>query len=283
MKVIASLLEERDTSNVDMTLSVSKYKTFDEDSGGCRKKFKFCYIDKLPRIDRDFHIFGKYLHQVLENFHNILLEDPSREEDWKSALKEAHEAAYEEYQDQLTGDQCAEADQIVDEYKEILEEEGLPNVIANEKSFYINLNDKVLLNGFIDRIQIDPDGVLHVADYKTTKNPKYLKDFFQLITYCYAMMLEDPDLKRIRASFILLRHSFDYMTEEYTREEVITVAEKFLKKAYEIEDEKLFRANPQFLCKFCDFIEHCDEGKKFIGRKTRKSKDKKPVVGVRKW
>ncbi len=70
---------------------------------------------------------------------------------------------------------------MIDEYCAILEEEGLPNVIGVEKDFYINLNNKVLLNGFIDRIQIDPDGLIHVADYKTTKDPKYLKDFFSVV------------------------------------------------------------------------------------------------------
>lgn len=285
MKITASFLPERDTSNVDMTLSVSKAKTFDEEGGGCRKKFKYCYIDKLPRISRDFHIFGSFLHQVLENFHQDLLDHPEKEEDWKAALWQGWDAAYEEYSEKLTGLQVKDGQKIINEYVEILEEEGLPNIVANEKAFYINLNDKVLLNGFIDRIQIDPDGVLHVADYKTTKDPKYLKDFFQLITYSYALMLEDESIKRIRASFILLRHSFDYITQEYTRDEVMPVAEKFLKYAYAIEDEKLFRPNPQFLCKYCDYIEYCKEGKDFLYRKgiLKDKPKKKPFVGVRKW
>lgn len=280
MKVEAKLLPTKDKSNVDMTLSVSKAKTFDD----CKAKFKFNYIDHLPRVERDFHIFGKYLHQVLENFHRILIDNPERKEDWHEVMTEAWDSAYEEYSDQLTGLQVKEAQEIIDEYKEILEEEGLPNVIGVEDDFYININHKVLLNGFIDRIQIDPDGVLHVADYKTTKDPKYLKDFFQLMTYSYALMLKDPELNRIRASFILLRHRFDYLTQEFTREEVIFVAEKFLKYAYAIEEEKLFRPNPQFLCKYCDFIEHCKEGRNFLVKKGMlKDKPKKHFVGIRKW
>ncbi|MFW9879543.1 MAG: PD-(D/E)XK nuclease family protein, partial [Candidatus Thorarchaeota archaeon] len=76
LKVIqASVLPSRDKANVDITLSVSKAKTFDEAAdGGCKKKFKFNYLDKLPRIDQDFHVFGKFLHQILENFHRELLD-----------------------------------------------------------------------------------------------------------------------------------------------------------------------------------------------------------------
>src|SRR5690606_9565827 len=280
MNITASLLPERDMSNGDITLSVSKSKTFDD----CKAKFKFCYIDKLPRTDRDFHIFGKYLHQVLENFHRDLLNNPSRAEDWKLALSDARDAAYEEYNDQMTGLQYKEAQSIVDEYEQILEEEGLPNVLEVEKPFYININNTVLLNGFIDRIQIDPDGLIHVADYKTTKDPKYLKDFFQLITYCYALCLEDESIKKIRASFILLRHSFDYITQEYTRDEIMSVAEKFLRYASQIGEEKLWRPNPQFLCMYCDYLDHCKEGKNFLIKKGKlKQKAVKPVVGVRKW
>jgi CRISPR/Cas system-associated exonuclease Cas4 (RecB family) len=278
MLITACLLSFKDDKDTDMSLSVSKTKTFED----CKAKFKFCYIEKLPRIDRDFHIFGKYLHQVLENFHRALIEDPSKREDWLPVMEAAWDAAYNEYSDQMTGLQYKEAREIVEEYKAILKEEGVPNVIAVEKPFYINLNNKVLLNGFIDRIQIDPDGMIHVGDYKTTKDKKYLKDFFQVMTYCYALCLEDPSIKRFRASFILLRHSFDYLTQEFTREEVISVAEKFLKAASEIEDEKLWRPNPQFLCKYCDYLDHCKSGKNYLIKKGVLEK-KSPTVGIRKW
>lgn len=280
MIIEAKLLPTKDKSDVDMTLSVSKAKTFDD----CKAKFKFCYIDFLPRIERDFHIFGSFLHQVLENFHRDLLDNSSLQDTWSDVLDVAWDSAYSEYSEKITGDQYKDAKKIVDEYKDVLNEEGLPNVIGVEKSFYININNRVLLNGFIDRIQIDPDGLVHVADYKTTKDPKYLKDFFQLMTYCYALCLEDESIKRIRASFILLRHSFDYMTQEYTREEVIKVAEKFLKYAALVDDEKLWRPNPQFLCKYCDYLDHCREGRDFLIRRgVLKAETKKPFVGIRKW
>jgi RecB family exonuclease len=259
-------------------LSVSKAKTFDD----CAAKYKFCYIDKLPRIDRDFHIFGKYLHLVLETFHRYLLENPGSE--WRAKIEEAWTFAYNEYSELMTGFQYKEAKEIIDEYKAIIVKDGLPNIIEVEAPFYIVINDKVLLNGFIDRIQRDPDGMIHVIDYKTTKDPKYLKDFFQLITYCYALCLEDESIERIRGSFVLLRHNFDYITHEFTREEVIKVAEKFLRYAFNIEEEKLWRPNPQFLCKYCDYLDHCKAGKDYLTAKGLLKKVKsKPVVGIRKW
>ena len=277
---IAKILPSRDNHNCAMTLSVSKLKNFEN----CKKQFHFCYIEKLPRIDQDFHIFGKYLHQILENFHRSLIENPERRLDWRPVMKESWDAAYAEYDSQITGVQCKEAQKLIKEYEDILEEEGVPNVTGVEKDFYISLDDKVLLNGFIDRIQIDKDGMVHVGDYKTTKDPKYLKDFFQLMTYGYALCLEDPSITKLRASFILLRHSFDYMTKEFTRDEVVSVGEKFLKVASAIEDEKLWRPNPQFLCKYCDYLNKCQEGREYLTKKGMLKQEKKiPVTGIRKW
>jgi CRISPR/Cas system-associated exonuclease Cas4 (RecB family) len=278
IEIIAFLLSKKDESKTEINLSVSKAKTFED----CKAKYKYCYIEKLPRIEQDFHTFGLYLHKVLENFHRVLIEDPSKRDDWRSVMDAAWESAYIEYETKMTGVQYKEAREIVEEYKTILEKDGLPNVIAVEKQFYINLNNKVLLNGLIDRIQIDPDGLIHVADYKTTKDPKYLKDFFQLMTYCYALCLEDKSITKIRASFILLRHNFNYLTQEFTREEVISVAEKFIQAACNIEEEKLWRPNPQFLCKYCDYINNCKSGKDFLIKRGILKKPK-PVVGIRKW
>lgn len=189
------------------------------------------------------------------------------------------------YRTILTKDQIPEAKEILYEYKEILKEDGIENIIHVEKPFYINVNNQVLLNGFIDRVQIDKDKMIHVMDYKTTKDKKYLDNFFQLKTYAFALMLEDESIKRIRASFMLLRHRFDYMTEEYTREEILSeIPKKFIEGANQILEERLFRPSPQFLCKYCDYSESCLEGKAFLQRRgLAKPKIEKPLmVGIQK-
>lgn len=284
MKIEAVIMPSKNSKKEEnLSLSVSKSKTFSD----CKAKYDFSYNKKLPKIERDFHIFGKYLHKVLENFHRALLLDPSKKEDWKNEYKIAYDLAYDEYKLVLTDDQVKEAKIIANEYQSILEEEGLPNVTSVEKEFSILINGRVFLNGFIDRVQIDNDGIIHVADYKTTKDAKYLKDYFQLLTYAFVLMLEDKSLERVRTSFILLRRGYEYLTHEYTREEVMPVAEKFIKYADEIQAEKLWRPSPQFLCKYCDFLEHCFSGKKFLIKKgvtlDNNVGEKKFTIGITSW
>jgi len=119
----------------------------------------------------------------------------------------------------------------------------------------------------IDRVQLDADNVLHLADYKTTKNKKYLKDdWFQLMTYGFVMLNENPDLKKIRASYILLRHNFEYITKEFSADELLAIKQKYIDYAKSIEEEKLWRPSVSPLCAYCDYVESCSEGKAFINK-----------------
>lgn len=263
MYVTAKLLDSKESSIADLPLSVSKVKTFDD----CKAKYRYTYIEKLPRKEWSFHIFGSFLHLVLEEFHGM-----SGEEDG-TLMTKAFKKGLEEYGKKLDKGQKDEAWQILNKYLiQKANKEKHPDILGLEKGFYIDIYDDdkphVLLNGFIDKIQRDPDGVVHVADYKTTKNKKYLNDFFQLLTYSYVLMLEDPKLEKVRASFILLRHDFEFMTKEYTRDDVMVVQEKFIEYAEKIQKEKLWRPNPKFLCKFCDHLERCEEGTEYLTKRN---------------
>lgn len=245
----------------DLRLSVSKTKTFLD----CKAKYKFNYIEKLPKKDWDFHILGKFCHKVLEDFHNAYINNVSLKP-YNIEMGIAYKAALAEYGDKMTPEMKKECWDIIDKYLQIVSKDkknNLPaNVIACEKPFELAVADKVILNGMIDRVQIDADNVIHVCDYKTTKNKKFLQgDFFQLLTYAYVIYQEDPSITKVRASYILLRHDFEYITTEFEVPEILKIKDKYTDYANQINTEKEFVANPSNLCKFCDFLQFCDSGK----------------------
>lgn len=255
------LLARPEDYQLPLSLSVSKAKTFKD----CKAKFRFCYLEKLPRKEWDFHVFGKFLHEILERHYKKILEgntDPPN-----IVLSLAWKEAYAEWKPKLTPAQVKEAKEICNLFlKDLAGTENLPTILTVEESFFINIDDKVLLNGFIDRVQMDHDGVLHVSDYKTTKNKRYLKnDYFQLQTYAFVMCLKDPTLKRVRTSYILLRHGFESMVKEFERDEIMEIEKSFLDYSDQIGAEKLFRPNPTRLCGYCDYIDACDAGQKTMG------------------
>ena len=244
----------------DLRLSVSKTKTFLD----CKAKYKFCYIEKLPRKEWDFHVFGKFCHKALEWFHQQYIDGCLLP--YNTTMTDAFKVAWAEYKDRMTPDMKKECWAILNQYlKNITKDKqsGLPaNVIDVEKRFDFAITDNLVLNGAIDRIQLDADGVIHVADYKTTKYKKYLKnDFFQLLTYAYVIVSEDPAIEKVRASYILLRHDFEYITTEFLKDEILSVKDKYQEYARQMLTEKEFAPTPTNLCNYCDYLDKCPAGK----------------------
>src|SRR5690554_3876657 len=85
-----------------LNLSVSKSKTFKQ----CKKKFRFDYIERLPKKTWDYHIFGKFLHKVLEDFHLDRL-NGGKEPD-NILMAKCFKSAKKEYADKITKDQLEE-------------------------------------------------------------------------------------------------------------------------------------------------------------------------------
>lgn len=246
-------------------LSLSKVKTYDS----CHKKFKYNYILKLPRKDYDFYTFGKLLHKTLEKFHLDYLNGSQLP--LNETMIKAFKIAKNEYKEKLNPLMINECVQLLQQYLKILRTNknhplAMP-ITAVEKNFELSLNDTITLVGAIDRTQIDQDGVLHIADYKTSKNKKYLaNDPFQLMTYALVLMLENPSLQVVRTSYILARHHFDYLTWTFQREEIMKVKDKYIEYAKQITEETEYVANPTKLCQYCEFLDHCIDGQKAINR-----------------
>lgn len=243
-------------------LSVSKLKTFQQ----CKAKYHYCYIQKLPRQERDYLTFGKLLHKALEVFESEIMKGSIVAD--HLLMKTAFSEAIKESEFPVTQEQKKEAFEILCKFleKRAKNKNSLPKPIAVEKPFNIDVGDGVLLNGYIDLVQMDPDNVLHVADYKTSKTKQYLKkDFLQLKTYSYVMCVENLELENIRTSYIMLKHNFNSLIENFRREDVLPIESEFRRSAAEINQEKLFRPSPGPLCKYCDYAMECPDGRDKLG------------------
>jgi RecB family exonuclease len=250
-----------DQKTSSLRLSVSKVKTFSD----CQKKYHFSYILKLPRKEFDYHTFGQFVHKILELFYEQRISGNG--EPNSDLMGKVFKTAMSEYGHRLSSDHKKEGYEIIDRYLQRLAkgQDEAKKVLSVEKRFNLNITDNVILNGMIDKVQIDNDGVMTVADYKTTKNKKYLKDdFLQLQTYAYVLWSEDKSIKKVRGAYVLLRHDFERIEKEFSIDEIMEVKNKYETYAKNIEDELLWRANPTRLCAYCEFLDSCNEGKSFV-------------------
>ncbi len=242
-------------------ISVSKAKTFES----CERKFEFNYLLKLKPKDFLFFDYGKMLHKVLEDFHQALIDGSTVSQN--VLMAKYYKEALKEYGSKITKEDIEEAYKTVDAYLQYLANDpNPPEILLVEKNFKHPIKDVVSLVGMIDRIQRDPDGVLHLLDYKTSKNMKYYEDdFFQLLTYAYIMLQEDPTIKKIRCSYMFLRHNFQCITKEFEPEEIMKVEEQYVDYALKMQaDHPKWEPNPSYLCNWCGFLDYCPEGKKAV-------------------
>jgi RecB family exonuclease len=153
-------------------LSLSKTKCFNQ----CKKQYEFNYILKFPKKTRDYHVTGTFCHKVLEDFHQEYIKGCLLP--YNIVMGDVYKKAIKKNEKDMTPEMKTVCLVFVDKYiKKISldKKNGKPfNVLAVEKGFELPIGqDKnIILNGSIDRIQLDPDGVINVADYKTTKNKK---------------------------------------------------------------------------------------------------------------
>lgn len=235
----------------EFRLSVSKSKTFKD----CSAKYNFNYNLKLEKKQWAHFSFGSCAHKILEDFHNHYIQNPNEERDVGKIMTICYRAGIEEFKEKLTDEQIAEIKVIIGQYVSLMRK-GKPNVIGCEKRFDVKLNEYISFNGSIDMIKIDPDGMLHICDYKTTKDKKYMDDYFQLLAYAYILHRENP-FDKVRCSFIMLKHNFDYLTKEFTPKDFEYIPGYLIKCVKDIEKETEWKGNPSFLCSYCDYADKC--------------------------
>ena len=155
-------------SSDKLKVSVSSTKTYLQ----CGRKYRYQYIDKLPQKPPAEHLhLGKFVHAVLEGFHNALMEDP--ELDWATQMTSQFKIELARQNKDNTGleypllpESKIKAHQMLVTYLGMLRKDGMPPVVENERGFTIDIGDDVVVRGFIDRIDRDADGTHTINDYK---------------------------------------------------------------------------------------------------------------------
>jgi RecB family exonuclease len=236
--------------------SVSSIGTFEK----CPKHYQYRYILKPDVVKKkwDFSEFGSCAHRALELFHKHLMTNVASPSDYGPLMTECFDTAVKEFDQAVLEPHMDELYDVIKNYLKKIKNDGLPEVIAVEKEFHISVSGYEV-RGFIDRIDRVSDTEIHVVDYKTSKDPSYLKNF-QLLVYAIAIKNAYPKVNKIYGSYCLLKHKSKMMTWEFSDNMIEETKEKIKAVSYDISVETKWKKKPSKLCDFCDYKDICQGG-----------------------
>ncbi|MBZ5739881.1 RecB family exonuclease [Nocardioides mangrovi] len=159
----------------------------------CPLLYRFRTIDKLPEPFSPDAVRGTVVHKVLEDLFDLpaLSRTPERAQQmltpaWDDLVAEAPELA------EMLPHDGPEIVAWLGSCRDVLERyftlEDPQRLEPAERELYVEtlLDSKLLLRGYVDRLDIAPDGAIRVVDYKTGRSPGEMfegKALFQMKFY----------------------------------------------------------------------------------------------------
>ncbi|HET8959971.1 PD-(D/E)XK nuclease family protein [Nocardioides sp.] len=162
----------------------------------CPLLYRFRTIDRLPEPSSPDAVRGSLVHKVLEDLYDLPAagRTPERARSmlvptWQALLAEEPEIA-EMFS--ASGEEGPDVDSWLVTCREVLDRyftlEDPRRLEPAERELYVEtlLDSRLLLRGFVDRVDIAPNGDIRVVDYKTGRSPgeRYeAKALFQMKFY----------------------------------------------------------------------------------------------------
>ncbi len=234
----------------------------------CPLLYRLRMIDRLPEEPSPDAVRGTVVHKVLEDLFDLPAADrtPERAEAmvqdaWEFVLDAEPEVAT------LFTDEGPEITAWLASCRESLRGyfalEDPRRLEPAERELYVEalLDSKLLLRGFVDRIDIAPDGAIRVVDYKTGRSPGVGfegKALFQMRFYALVIWRT----RGVVPALLRLVYLGDGQMVSYEPDEHDLLATERLVEAiwHAIElarETGEFLPSPGWACSWCSFQAHC--------------------------
>lgn len=263
-----------------MALSYSKMSMYIQ----CPRRYRLCYIDRVGVKRRGFFSIGSTIHNTLELFYQIKPKKKKKEPTLEELLQlydrcwipAGYQSKEEEMEYYKKGKEW-----LVNYYDKFVKDKYIP-AYATEEYFELPIGDNThVMIGYIDRIQLNPDGSFEIIDYKTDpkiRSQEEVDKDLQLTIYYWALKNKGIEAKRLGLIFIrfgeVVYTSRTQKDIEFLDSYVKEIADKMwsdsekyvnLKKIYEernepIPEEKIEEIFPSIINKYCggcDYLIGC--------------------------
>ncbi len=246
-----------------MEYSYSRINTYDN----CPRQYQYRYIDKIkPPVElKTIEAFmGNCIHEVLKDFYqNISFQRIPQKSELLDNFKQNWESQWSEditiMKMKLTPNHYFVTGQkALDQYYERNYPFQNINSLGLEKKFRFTVG-KYSFMGIIDRLNLTPEGIYEIHDYKTSGSlptyPEAEKDL-QLALYQLSLRYHFPDANQIRLlwHYLLFDKSWSL---ELDPEQLQQKEQEIIQKVFAIESDHRFEPKPSGLCPWCNFQDIC--------------------------
>lgn len=223
----------------------------------CPRKYKFQYIDKIKKTERQKHLdIGVYVHEVLEFFHQRA-EGKSKPDEISAVMRETAKERWQNFSKLLDLDDQRKATGMLKSYLAYIANTGMPNVLVTEGRFKFDINPEITMVGVVDRIDDLEDGTKRILDYKTGKS-KYL-DRFQLEVYGLHLKNMFPSIESFVGAYVVLPEGPKLMEYTISTGELKETRESIIEQANDIMEDATWAPKPTKLCDWCEYKDMCPD------------------------
>ena len=271
----------------------------------CPAQFQFRYIERRPSPAAEgIELFlGSRFHETMEFLYqqvphkipkvNQTLDYFNRQWEtlWEKALQTQKERGYQEtlrivQEGQSVSDYLQKGRLFVENYYHQYHPfdqdrtEGLELKVA----FNLDPQGQYKMQGYIDRLGVDDDGVLWIHDYKTSSRKMSEEDAQtedQLALYQIGLH-QNPKYgpkAKIKLLWHFVAFEKDQVAGERNPREVERLKERYISKIQTIEKAKSFSTRTGVLCQWCEYLSVCSDGKKWV-EERRKKREPREGTGV---
>jgi len=234
----------------------------------CPLLYRFRTIDKLPEEPSADALRGTLVHKVLEDLFDLPADTrtPEVARDLLVPTWDALLAAEPSLAEMFTGEGPDVADwlgscrEVLDRYFTLEDPRRLEPA---ERELYVEtlLDSRLLLRGFVDRLDVAPDGAIRVVDYKTGRSvPEWFegKALFQMKFYALVIWRTRGVVPAmLQLVYLGNAEMLRYVPDEadlLATERKVEALWRAIRKAEETGD---WRPSPSRLCDWCSFHDVC--------------------------
>ena len=233
----------------------------------CPLLYRFRSIDKLPEPYSADAVRGTVVHKVLEELFDLpaAARTPEQAREmlvpaWERLLVEEPEAVHIHGAELDYDAWMLSCRAVLDRYFTL---EDPTRLEPAERELYVEtlLDSKLLLRGFVDRIDIAPDGAIRIVDYKTGRSPSELfegKALFQMKFYALVVWrLRGRIPAMLQLVYLGNGEILRYVPDEADLLATERKVEAVWRAIRDAEQSGDWRPNPGRLCDWCSHQAIC--------------------------